>query len=60
MEQLRRLQSLVMNGSSKPAQTGTCILVRSQRLRKEKKLSKEAPIFEGIRSRRFLTEAQSK
>ncbi|XP_043089456.1 cyclic AMP-responsive element-binding protein 3-like protein 3-A isoform X2 [Puntigrus tetrazona] len=27
MEQLRRLQSLVMNGSSKPAQTGTCILV---------------------------------
>ncbi|XP_067308912.1 cyclic AMP-responsive element-binding protein 3-like protein 3-B isoform X2 [Pseudorasbora parva] len=27
MEQLRRLQSLVMNGSCKPAQTGTCILV---------------------------------
>uniref|UniRef100_A0A673KDD1 cAMP responsive element binding protein 3-like 3b n=1 Tax=Sinocyclocheilus rhinocerous TaxID=307959 RepID=A0A673KDD1_9TELE len=27
MEQLRWLQSLVMNGSSKPAQTGTCILV---------------------------------
>ncbi|KAI1882958.1 hypothetical protein AGOR_G00240240 [Albula goreensis] len=27
MEQLRRLQSLVMNGSNKTAQTGTCILV---------------------------------
>ncbi|KAL6467973.1 hypothetical protein MHYP_G00236500 [Metynnis hypsauchen] len=27
MEQLRRLQALVMNGSCKPAQTGTCILV---------------------------------
>ncbi|XP_077078287.1 cyclic AMP-responsive element-binding protein 3-like protein 3-A isoform X2 [Siphateles boraxobius] len=27
VEQLRRLQSLVMNGSCKPAQTGTCILV---------------------------------
>ncbi|RXN31085.1 cyclic AMP-responsive element-binding 3 3-A [Labeo rohita] len=27
MEQLRRLQALVMNGSNKPAQTGTCILV---------------------------------
>ncbi|XP_051557744.1 cyclic AMP-responsive element-binding protein 3-like protein 3-B [Myxocyprinus asiaticus] len=27
MEQLRRLQSLVMNSFSKPAQTGTCILV---------------------------------
>lgn len=27
MEQLRRLQSLVMNGSNKPAQTGTCVLV---------------------------------
>ncbi|XP_026107344.1 cyclic AMP-responsive element-binding protein 3-like protein 3-A isoform X2 [Carassius auratus] len=27
MEQLRRLQSLVMNSSCKPAQTGTCILV---------------------------------
>ncbi|XP_040896476.1 cyclic AMP-responsive element-binding protein 3-like protein 3-A isoform X2 [Toxotes jaculatrix] len=27
MEQLRRLQALVMNTSSKPAQTGTCVLV---------------------------------
>ncbi|XP_068599622.1 cyclic AMP-responsive element-binding protein 3-like protein 3-A [Brachionichthys hirsutus] len=27
MDQLRRLQALVMNSSSKPAQTGTCILV---------------------------------
>ncbi|KAF4097703.1 cyclic AMP-responsive element-binding protein 3-like protein 3-A isoform X2 [Onychostoma macrolepis] len=27
MEQLRRLQAMVMNGSNKPAQTGTCILV---------------------------------
>ncbi|KAM3875747.1 cyclic AMP-responsive element-binding protein 3-like protein 3-A [Diretmus argenteus] len=27
MEQLRRLQSLVMNSSNKPAQTGTCVLV---------------------------------
>uniref|UniRef100_A0A3B1ICA1 cAMP responsive element binding protein 3-like 3b n=1 Tax=Astyanax mexicanus TaxID=7994 RepID=A0A3B1ICA1_ASTMX len=27
MEQLRRLQALVMNGSCKPAHTGTCILV---------------------------------
>ncbi|KAL7851232.1 hypothetical protein AOLI_G00215880 [Acnodon oligacanthus] len=27
MEQLRKLQALVMNGSCKPAQTGTCILV---------------------------------
>ncbi|KAF7692517.1 cyclic AMP-responsive element-binding protein 3-like protein 3-B isoform X1 [Silurus meridionalis] len=27
MEQLRRLQALIMNGSNKPAQTGTCILV---------------------------------
>ncbi|XP_071343620.1 cyclic AMP-responsive element-binding protein 3-like protein 3-A isoform X2 [Trachinotus anak] len=27
MEQLRRLQSLVMNTSNKPAQTGTCVLV---------------------------------
>ncbi|XP_062311117.1 cyclic AMP-responsive element-binding protein 3-like protein 3-A [Osmerus eperlanus] len=27
MEQLRKLQSLVMNGSNKPAQTGTCVLV---------------------------------
>lgn len=27
IEQLRRLQALVMNSSSKPAQTGTCILV---------------------------------
>ncbi|XP_072245850.1 cyclic AMP-responsive element-binding protein 3-like protein 3-A [Leuresthes tenuis] len=27
MEQLRRLQALVMNSSNKPAQTGTCILV---------------------------------
>ncbi|KAI7809306.1 cyclic AMP-responsive element-binding protein 3-like protein 3-B [Triplophysa rosa] len=27
MEQLRRLQALVMNSSCKPAQTGTCILV---------------------------------
>ncbi|XP_076009668.1 cyclic AMP-responsive element-binding protein 3-like protein 3-A isoform X2 [Genypterus blacodes] len=27
MEQLRRLQALVMNGTSKPAQTGTCVLV---------------------------------
>ncbi|KAJ8357806.1 hypothetical protein SKAU_G00206000 [Synaphobranchus kaupii] len=27
MEQLRRLQSLVMNGSNKTAQTGTCVLV---------------------------------
>lgn len=27
MEQLRRLQVLVMNTSNKPAQTGTCILV---------------------------------
>ncbi|XP_065118058.1 cyclic AMP-responsive element-binding protein 3-like protein 3-A [Paramisgurnus dabryanus] len=27
MEQLRRLQALVMNNYSKPAQTGTCILV---------------------------------
>ncbi|XP_030639855.1 cyclic AMP-responsive element-binding protein 3-like protein 3-A [Chanos chanos] len=27
IEQLRRLQALVMNGSNKPAQTGTCILV---------------------------------
>ncbi|KAI4880615.1 hypothetical protein NFI96_021159 [Prochilodus magdalenae] len=27
LEQLRRLQALVMNGSCKPAQTGTCILV---------------------------------
>lgn len=27
MEQLRRLQALVMNGSNKPAQTGTCVLV---------------------------------
>uniref|UniRef100_A0A3P8YSJ0 BZIP domain-containing protein n=1 Tax=Esox lucius TaxID=8010 RepID=A0A3P8YSJ0_ESOLU len=27
MEQLRRLQALVMNGSSKAAQTGTCVLV---------------------------------
>lgn len=31
MEQLRRLQALVMNGSNKPAQTGTCILVRVKR-----------------------------
>lgn len=28
MEQLRRLQALVMNTSNKPAQTGTCVLVR--------------------------------
>ncbi|XP_061895527.1 cyclic AMP-responsive element-binding protein 3-like protein 3-A isoform X2 [Entelurus aequoreus] len=27
MEQLRRLQALVMNTSNKPAQTGTCVLV---------------------------------
>ncbi|KAM4629185.1 cyclic AMP-responsive element-binding protein 3-like protein 3-A isoform 2-T2 [Polymixia lowei] len=27
MEQLRRLQALVMNSSNKPAQTGTCVLV---------------------------------
>lgn len=27
MEQLRRLQALVMNGYKKPAQTGTCVLV---------------------------------
>ncbi|XP_062869327.1 cyclic AMP-responsive element-binding protein 3-like protein 3-A [Trichomycterus rosablanca] len=27
MEQLRRLQAMVMNGSNKPAQAGTCILV---------------------------------
>ncbi|KAK7137043.1 hypothetical protein R3I93_017191 [Phoxinus phoxinus] len=27
MEQLRRLQAMIMNGSKKPAQTGTCILV---------------------------------
>lgn len=27
MEQLRRLQALVMNTSKKPAQTGTCVLV---------------------------------
>lgn len=27
MEQLRRLQAMVMNSSNKPAQTGTCILV---------------------------------
>ncbi|XP_026863982.2 cyclic AMP-responsive element-binding protein 3-like protein 3-A [Electrophorus electricus] len=27
MEQLRRLQAMVMNGSNKPAQTGTCVLV---------------------------------
>ncbi|KAF5893741.1 cyclic AMP-responsive element-binding protein 3-like protein 3-A, partial [Clarias magur] len=27
MEQLRRLQALVMNGSNKPAQAGTCVLV---------------------------------
>lgn len=27
MEQLRRLQALLMSGSGKPAQTGTCILV---------------------------------
>ncbi|TRY62306.1 hypothetical protein DNTS_025852 [Danionella cerebrum] len=27
MEQLRRLQALVMNGSNKAAQTGTCVLV---------------------------------
>lgn len=27
MEQLRRVQAMVMNGSNKPAQTGTCILV---------------------------------
>ncbi len=31
MEQLRQLQAMVMNGSNKPAQTGTCILVRVQR-----------------------------
>ena len=29
MEQLRRLQALVMNTSNKPAQTGTCVLVRT-------------------------------
>ncbi|KAK3533580.1 hypothetical protein QTP70_023426, partial [Hemibagrus guttatus] len=27
MEQLRRLQAMMMNGSNKPAQTGTCVLV---------------------------------
>ncbi|XP_056271376.1 cyclic AMP-responsive element-binding protein 3-like protein 3-A isoform X1 [Pseudoliparis swirei] len=27
MEQLRRLQAMVMNSSNKPAQTGTCVLV---------------------------------
>ncbi|XP_058257770.1 cyclic AMP-responsive element-binding protein 3-like protein 3-A isoform X3 [Hemibagrus wyckioides] len=27
MEQLRRLQAMIMNGSNKPAQTGTCVLV---------------------------------
>lgn len=27
MEQLRRLQALIMNTSNKPAQTGTCVLV---------------------------------
>src|SRR4029434_9702225 len=27
MEKLRRLQAMVMNGSNKTAQTGTCILV---------------------------------
>ncbi|KAL7855027.1 hypothetical protein SRHO_G00172170 [Serrasalmus rhombeus] len=27
MEQLRRLQAMVMNGTNKPAQTGTCVLV---------------------------------
>ncbi|XP_030629650.1 cyclic AMP-responsive element-binding protein 3-like protein 3-B [Chanos chanos] len=27
MEQLRRLQSMIMNGSNKPAQTRTCVLV---------------------------------
>lgn len=31
MEQLRRLQAMVMNGSNKLAQTGTCILVRVKR-----------------------------
>lgn len=29
MEQLRRLQALIMNTSNKPAQTGTCVLVCS-------------------------------
>lgn len=28
MEQLRRLQAMVMNSSNKPAQTGTCVLVQ--------------------------------
>ncbi len=67
MEQLRRLQSLVMNGSSKPAQTGTCILVRWQRrrrsLRKEKKLRKEARKLQALKESApgvFITEAQSK
>lgn len=32
MEQLRRLQALVMNTSNKPAQTGTCVLVRTEHI----------------------------
>lgn len=33
MEQLRRLQALFMNTSNKPAQTGTCVLVRTSSVR---------------------------
>lgn len=44
MEQLRRLQALVMNGSNKPAQTGTCVLVRVKRNHTHEKMKEDSGV----------------